>query len=72
MVKRTHRNFLQTMEILQNQCYMSAGEAERKARQIFDDVEYDRKNRKVKSTVDDYLVDEINRAVNMWSGNSII
>lgn len=72
MVKRTYRNFLQTMEILQNQCYMSAGEAERKARQIFDDVEYDRKNRKVKSTVDDYLVDEINRAVNMWSGNSII
>lgn len=72
MVKRTHRNFLQTMEILQNQCYMSAGEAERKARQIFDDVEYDRKNGKVKSTVDDYLVDEINRAVNMWSGNSII
>lgn len=72
MVKRTHRNFLQTMEILQNQCYMSAGEAERKARQIFDNVEYDRKNRKVKSTVDDYLVDEINRAVNMWRGDSII
>ena len=72
MVKRTHKNFLQTMEILQNQCYMSAGEAERKARQIFDNVEYDRKNRKVKSTVDDYLVDEINRAVNMWRGDSII
>ena len=72
MVKRTHRNFLLTMEILQNQCYMSAGEAERKARQIFDNVEYDRKNRKVKSTVDDYLVDEINRAVNMWRGDSII
>ena len=72
MVKRTHRNFLQTMEILQNQCYMSAGEAERKARQIFDNVEHDRKNGKLKSTVDDYLVDEINMAVNMWSGNSII
>ena len=72
MVKRTHRNFLQTMEILQNQCYMSAGEAERKARQIFDNVEYDRKNRKVKSTVDDYLVHEINMAVNMRSGNTII
>lgn len=72
MVKRTHRNFLQTMEILQNQCYMSAGEAERKARQIFDNVEYDRKNGKVTSTVDDYLVDEINRAVNMWRGDSII
>ena len=72
MVKRTHRNFLQTMEILQNQCYMSAGEAERKARQIYDNVEYDRKNGKVKSTVDDYLVHEINMAVNMWSGNSII
>ena len=72
MVKRTYRNFLQTMEILQNQCYMSAGEAERKARQIFDNVEYDRKNRKVKSTVDDYLVDEVDMAVSMWSGNSII
>ena len=72
MVKRTRRNFLQTMEILQNQCYMSAGEAERKARKIFDNVEYDRKNGKVKSTVDDYLVHEINMAVNMGSGNSII
>ena len=72
MVKRTYKNFLQTMEILQNQCYMSAGEAERKARQIFDNVEYDRKNGKVKSTVDDYLVDESNRAVNMWRGDSII
>ena len=68
MVKRTYKNFLQTMEILQNQCYMSAGEAERKARQIFDNVEYDRKNRKVKSTVDDYLVAEINMAINMQSG----
>ena len=68
MVKRTYKNFLQTMEILQNQCYMTAGEAERKARQIFDNVEYDRKNRKVKSTVDDYLVAEINMAINMMSG----
>ena len=68
MVKRTYKNFLQTMEILQNQCYMSEGEAERKARQIFDNVEYDRKIRKVKSTVDDYLVAEINMAINMWSG----
>ena len=55
MVKRTYRNFLQTMEILQNQCYMSAEDAERKTRQIFDSVEYDRKYRKVKSTVEDYL-----------------
>lgn len=68
MVKRTYKNFLQTMEILQNQCYMSEGEAERKARQIFDNVEYDRKIRKVKSTVDDYLVAEINMAINMLSG----
>ena len=68
MVKRTYKNFLQTIEILQNQCYMSSGEAERKARQIFDNVEYDRKIRKVKSTVDDYLVAEINMAINMQSG----
>ena len=64
MVKRTYRNFLQTMEILQNQCYMPAGEAERKARRIFDSVEYDRKYRKVKSTVEDYLIAEINIANN--------
>ena len=56
------------MEILQNQCYMSEGEAERKARQIFDNVEHDRKIRKVKITVDDYLVAEINMAINMLSG----
>ena len=68
MVKRTYKNFLQTMEILQNQCYMSAGEAERRTRQIFDNVEYDRKIRKVKSTVEDYLAAEINMAINMWSG----
>ena len=68
MVKRTYKNFLQAMEILQNQCYMSAGEAQRKTRQIFDNVEYDRKIRKVKSTVDNYLVAEINMAINMLSG----
>ena len=52
------------MEILQNQCYMSAAEAERRTRQIFDNVEYDRKIRKVKSTVEDYLSAEINMAIN--------
>ena len=65
MVKRTYKNFLQTMEILQNQCYMTAAEAEKRARKIFDYVEYDRKYRKVKSTVEDYLVAEINIARNM-------
>ena len=64
MVKRTYKNFLQAMEILQNQCYMSAAEAERRTRQIFDNVEYDRKIRKVKSTVEDYLVAGINMAIN--------
>ena len=64
MVKRTYRNFLQTMEVLQNQCYMTAVDAERRARQIFDSVEYDRKVRKVKSTVEDYLAAEINIANN--------
>ena len=63
MVKRTYKNFLQTMEVLQNQCYMTAADAERKARQIFS-VEYDRKYRKVKSTVEDYLTAEINIANN--------
>ena len=64
MVKRTYRNFLQTMEVLQNQCYMTAADAERKTRQIFDSVEYDRKYRKVKSSVEDYLTAEINIANN--------
>ena len=64
MVKRTYKNFIRTMEILQNQCYMSAEDAERRTRQIFDSVEYDRKYRKVKSTVEDYLTAEINIANN--------
>ena len=64
MVKRTYKNFIRTMEILQNQCYMTAADAERKTRQIFDSVEYDRKYRKVKSTVEDYLTAETNIANN--------
>ena len=62
MVKRTYKNFIRTMDILQNQAYMTAAEAERKTRQIFDSVEYDRQVRKVKSTVEDYLCAEINMA----------
>lgn len=64
MVKRTYNNFLLAMEILQHQAHMSEGDAERKTREIFDAVEYDRRIRKVKSTVDDYLVAEINIANN--------
>ena len=64
MVKRTYKNFLQTMEILQNQCHMTVADAERRTRQIFDSVEYDRKYRKVKSTVEDYLTKKINIANN--------
>ena len=64
MVRRTYNNFLSAMEILQNQAYMTRGQAERKARAIFDAVEYDRKVRKVKTTVEDYLVAEINIANN--------
>ena len=64
MVRRTYNNFLYAMEILQNQAYMTPGQAEERTRQIFDWVEYDRKVRKVKSTVEDYLVAEINIANN--------
>ena len=64
MVRRTYNNFLRAMQILQNQAYMTEGQAEEKTRQIFDWVEYDRKVRKVKSTVEDYLVAEINIANN--------
>ena len=64
MVRRTYNNFLQAMEILQNQAYMTEGQAEERTRQIFDWVEYDRKVRKVKTTVEDYLVAEINIANN--------
>lgn len=64
MVKRTYNNFLLAMEILQHRAYMTEGDAERRTREIFDAVEYDRKIRKVKSTVEDYLVAEINIANN--------
>ena len=64
MVRRTYNNFLLAMEILQNQAYMTQADAEKRTRQIFDWVEYDRKVRKVKSTVEDYLVAEINIANN--------
>ena len=64
MVKRTYNNFLRAMQILQNQAYMTQADAEKRTRQIFDWVEYDRKVRKVKSTVEDYLVAEINIANN--------
>ena len=64
MVKKTYKNFMHTMEILQNQAYMTEGQAEERTRQIFDWVEYDRKVRKVKTTVEDYLVAEINIANN--------
>ena len=64
MVKRTYKNFLLAMEILQHQAYMTPGQAEERTRQIFDWVEYDRKVRKVKTTVEDYLVAEINIANN--------
>ena len=64
MVKKTYKNFIYTMQILQNQAYMTQADAEKKTRQIFDWVEYDRKIRKVKSTVEDYLVAEINIANN--------
>ena len=64
MVRRTYNNFLLAMEILQNQAYMTPGQAEERTRQIFDWVEHDRKVRKVKTTVEDYLVSEINIANN--------
>ena len=64
MIRRTYNNFLRTMEILQNQAYMTPGRAERNSREILDEFEYDRKVRKVKSTVEDYLVAEINIANN--------
>ena len=50
------------MDILKNQAGMTEGRAEQKAREIFDAVEYDRAIRGVKSTVENYLVAEINIA----------
>lgn len=66
MVKRTYKNFIRTMEILENQAFMTEAEAERRTRQIFDSVEYDRQVRKIKSTVEDYLCAEINMARAEW------
>lgn len=62
MIKRTYKNFIYTMDILMNQAGMTEGRAEQKAREIFNAVEYDRVIRGVKSTVEDYLVAEINIA----------
>ena len=62
MVKRTYNNFLRAMEILQHRAHMTEEQAEERTRQIFDWVEYDHKVRKVKTTVEDYLVSEINIA----------
>lgn len=64
MVKRTYKNFLKTMDILQKRAHMTRAEAENRTRKIFDSVEYDRQFRKVKSTVEDYLTAEINIANN--------
>ena len=64
MVKKTYKNFIDAMEILQNQAYMTRAQAEKRTRQIFDRVKYDRKVRKIKTTVEDYLVSEINIANN--------
>jgi hypothetical protein len=62
MIKRTYNNFLTAMEILQNQAGMTKAEAERRTRQIFDSVEYQRKVLKIPVTVEDLLVAEINSA----------
>ena len=64
MVKKTYKNFIDAMEILQNQAYMTRAQAEKRTRQIFYRVKYDRKVRKIKTTVEDYLVSEINIANN--------
>ena len=34
MVKKTYKNFLQAMEILQNQAYMTSAQAEQRTREI--------------------------------------
>lgn len=62
MVKRTYKNFLKAMDVLQKRAFMTSELAEERTRQIFDSVEYDRKIRKVKTTVEDYLTAEINLA----------
>ena len=64
MVKKTYKNIMYAMEILQNQAYMTKEQAEERTRQIFDWIEYDRQVRKVKTTVEDYLASEINIANN--------
>ena len=61
MINKTYKNFIETVEILQNQAYMQKNEAERLARKLFEIVKYDRTIRKVKSTVEEYLVIEIEK-----------
>lgn len=42
MKRKTYRNFILVMDILQHQKHYTSGEAERITRQIFDNVEADK------------------------------
>ena len=61
MKLKTKENYNLTIQILQNQCFMSFGEAERKARQIFEEVKKHRRAGNFNIKVDDYLVEEIEK-----------
>lgn len=62
MKLKTEGNYNLTVQILQHQCFMTYGEAERIARKIFDEVKKYRRAGNLNVKVDDYLIEEIKKA----------
>lgn len=62
MKLKTESNYNLTIQILQHQCFMAFGEAEQKARQIFNEVKKHRRARNFDIKVEDYLIAEIRKA----------
>ena len=62
MKLKTEGNYNLTIQILQRQCFMTFGEAERKARQIFEEIKKHRRAGNFNIKVDDYLIEEIKKA----------
>lgn len=58
---KTNNNFNLAINILENQCFMTSGKAEKKAIEIFKSINELRKNGNKDITVDDLLIQEIEK-----------
>lgn len=61
MINKTKSNFNETVEILVNQAFIPRYIAFEVAKNIFKQVRYDRTVKGLNSTVEDYLLKEINK-----------